>query len=95
MKGSRVHWGETAALELGPTDSLGYTLHHAVLLTGLGAGQSYLFDVESTGLAGGSARDDLGGATPGVARDVRTSIAWSPGGVAGPRFVLPFPGAAS
>ena len=59
---SRVYWGATPALELGAVTAPDFPLAHAVLLTGLTPGQTYYYDVESVGLAGGSARDDLGGA---------------------------------
>ena len=59
---SRVTWGATPALELGAVTVAGFTLAHAVPLTGLTPGQTYYYDVESVGLNGSSARDDLGGA---------------------------------
>jgi len=59
---SRVYVGATPALELGAVDSSGYAIAHRVLVTGLAPGQSYYYDVESVGLSGGVARDDLGGA---------------------------------
>jgi hypothetical protein len=58
---SKVYWGATTALEKTPVSSSDYALTHSLLLTGLTAGQTYLYDVESVGLTGGSARDNLGG----------------------------------
>lgn len=59
---SRVYWGATPALELGSVSAGDFAFAHGVLLTGLAPGQTYFYDVESVGLTGGSARDDLGGA---------------------------------
>ena len=59
---SRVYWGVTPALELGSVSASDFAFAHGVLLAGLTPGQTYYYDVESVGLTGGSARDDLGGA---------------------------------
>ena len=59
---SRVYWGATPALEMGAVTETDFRLAHGVLLTGLTPGQTYYYDVESEGLAGGIVRDDLGGA---------------------------------
>src|SRR6185503_1153099 len=58
---SRVYYGLTPALELGSVDGAGYPLTHTVDLTGLTAGATYYYDVESAALSGDQARDDLGG----------------------------------
>ena len=58
---SRVIYGTTTALELGNVDSIGYATHHQVLVSGVSAGQTYYYDVQSVSLSGSSARDDRGG----------------------------------
>jgi hypothetical protein len=59
---SRVYYGLTPALELGPVEGSGYRLAHDVPLSGLTPGATYYYDVESASVNGGAVRDDLGGA---------------------------------
>lgn len=59
---SRVWYGLTPALELGSVSAAEFGMTHAITLSGLTPGQTYYYDVESSGLTGGTVRDDLGGA---------------------------------
>lgn len=59
---TKVYYGATPALELGSVTSAGAPLGHTGLLTGLTAGTTYYYDVESAGLDGVQTRDDKGGA---------------------------------
>lgn len=59
---SKVYWGATPALEQTPKSAPELAISHNLLLSGLTAGQTYYYDVESVGMTGGRVRDDLGGA---------------------------------
>jgi hypothetical protein len=58
---SRVRFGTGTPLT-SVADSAGLTLSHQVLLPGLRAGRTYLYDVESSSLTGSVSADSLGGA---------------------------------
>lgn len=58
---TKVYYGATPALELGSVTTAGAPLGHSALLTGLTAGTTYYYDVESTSLDGVQTRDDKGG----------------------------------
>ena len=57
---SRVYYNASAPLT-SIVDSSGTTRSHAVLITGLTSGSTYLYDVQSTGVTGAVAHDSLGG----------------------------------
>jgi subtilisin family serine protease len=59
---SRVWFGSWPTAPGSAADSEGYRYDHAVKLSGLAPGASYLYDVESASLVGAVARDSLGGA---------------------------------
>jgi hypothetical protein len=59
---SRVLYGSTLALGLSTTLDPTAVLRHAVVMPGLGPGQTIFYDVESTDLEGNATRDDNGGA---------------------------------
>jgi hypothetical protein len=59
---ARVDYGLTPSLELGSVTVSQNGLDHAVWITGLTSGSTYLYDVRSTGLTGSVTKDDAGGA---------------------------------
>lgn len=59
---SRVYYGATPALGSSSAFDPTAVLDHSVTLTGLVAGQTYFYDVESQDLTGAVTRDDNGGA---------------------------------